>query len=145
MSIAKWIFLLFTHPNEFRHLLQFYFYHEQKRDITSMKEHSTSGWDRESMRRCWHFLDLTSRSFAAVIKELDGDLARTVSGCYTLMPSVITARQPFLWSRFMLHALIVLVFIIYLDVSFYITASVIGINSMGSISDMHVLPRFARS
>jgi farnesyl-diphosphate farnesyltransferase len=92
MAIAKWILLLFTHPNEFRHLLQFYIYHEQKRDITAMKEHPTSGWDRESMRRCWHFLDLTSRSFAAVIKELEGDLARTVSGSYTFMP-------PLLWNR----------------------------------------------
>lgn len=31
------------------------------------------------MRRCWDFLDMTSRSFSAVIKELEGDLARTVS------------------------------------------------------------------
>ena len=30
------------------------------------------------MRKCWEYLDLTSRSFSAVIKELDGDLARTV-------------------------------------------------------------------
>lgn len=30
------------------------------------------------MRKCWDFLDLTSRSFSAVIKELEGDLARTV-------------------------------------------------------------------
>lgn len=71
--------LLFTHPLEFRTLLQFYVYHEQKRDITAQQEHPTSGWDRQSMRRCWDFLDMTSRSFSAVIKELDGDLARTVS------------------------------------------------------------------
>ena len=49
-----------------------------KRDITAKSEHATSGWDRKSMRRCWEFLDMTSRSFAAVIKELDGDLARVV-------------------------------------------------------------------
>lgn len=30
------------------------------------------------MKRCWEFLDLTSRSFAAVIHELDGDLSRVV-------------------------------------------------------------------
>lgn len=70
--------LLLTHPNEFRTLVQFYIFHTPKRDITAQHEHPTSGWDRESMRRCWEFLDLTSRSFAAVIKELDGDLARTV-------------------------------------------------------------------
>lgn len=31
------------------------------------------------MKKCWDFLDLTSRSFAAVIKELEGDLSRVVS------------------------------------------------------------------
>lgn len=59
-------------------MLQYSVWHEPKRDITSIKEHVTSGWDRQSMRDCWGFLDLTSRSFAAVIKELDGDLARVV-------------------------------------------------------------------
>lgn len=34
--------------------------------------------DREDMKRCWGFLDTTSRSFAAVIKELEGDLGRVV-------------------------------------------------------------------
>ncbi|EEB99568.1 hypothetical protein MPER_00731, partial [Moniliophthora perniciosa FA553] len=55
----------------------YWLYHEQKRDITAKQEHETSGWDRATMRRCWEFLDMTSRSFSAVIKELDGDLART--------------------------------------------------------------------
>ncbi len=79
MGLGKWLTLLLFHPFEFRTLLQFYLYHEEKRDIKALKEHPTSGWDRESMRKCWDFLDMTSRSFSAVIKELDGDLARTVS------------------------------------------------------------------
>lgn len=74
--------LLFTHPNEFRILVQYKLYHDTQRDITAVSEHPTSGWDRESMRKCWGFLDATSRSFSAVIKELDGDLARVV--CSTL-------------------------------------------------------------
>ena len=49
------------------------------RDIKDPAEHSTSGYNRASMRQCWDFLDQTSRSFAMVIKELDGDLARVVS------------------------------------------------------------------
>ena len=49
-----------------------------KRDITALGEHETSGYNRKTMKRCWAFLDRTSRSFAAVIKELDGDLARVV-------------------------------------------------------------------
>ena len=90
MGALNWLILLLTHPFEFRSLLQFALYHEQKRDIKSIKEHSTSGWDRESMRRCWKFLDITSRSFAAVIKELDGDLARTVSRALSFfLPTVL--------------------------------------------------------
>jgi len=79
MGLGRWLTLLVFHPFEFRILLQFHLYHEQKRDIKALKEHPTSGWDRKSMRRCWELLDQTSRSFSAVIKELDGDLARTVS------------------------------------------------------------------
>lgn len=82
MSFLSMLTLLLTHPIEFRTLLQFWIYHEQKRDISAKQEHPTSGWDRESMRKCWEFLDLTSRSFSAVIKELEGDLARSVSGFF---------------------------------------------------------------
>lgn len=77
--------LLFTSPNDFRTLLQFKLFYESKRDLTALHEHPTSGWDRRTMRRCWDFLDMTSRSFSAVIKELDGDLARVVS--LFLLPS----------------------------------------------------------
>ena len=79
------ITLALTHPMEFRTLVQFWMYHEQKRDISAQQEHATSGWDRESMRQCWAFLDDAGRSFAAVIKQLDGDLARTVSK-HTCLP-----------------------------------------------------------
>ena len=73
--------LLLTHPLEFRILLQYKLWYEPKRDISNPSEHETSGWDRPSMRRCWDFLDLTSRSFSGVVKELEGDLARVVSFC----------------------------------------------------------------
>ncbi|KAF8550731.1 farnesyl-diphosphate farnesyltransferase [Imleria badia] len=85
--------LLLTHPNEFRILLQFYLFHTPKRDITAQQEHPTSGWDRESMRRCWEFLNLTSRSFAAVIKELDGDLARTICMYYLVLRGLDTIED----------------------------------------------------
>lgn len=51
----------------------------ETRDITNEKEFAATGYDRASMRRCWEFLDMTSRSFSMVIKELEGDLARIVS------------------------------------------------------------------
>ena len=71
--------LFFTHPDDFRTLIEFKLFYEQKRDFKAIREHPMSGWDRQSMRRCWEFLDLTSRSFFAVIKQSDGDLARVVS------------------------------------------------------------------
>ena len=79
MAAINWIALLLTHPLEFKTLLQYWLYHEPHRDIAAVKEHPTSGWDRQTMQRCWHLLDMTSRSFSSVIKELEGDLARTVN------------------------------------------------------------------
>ncbi|THU98079.1 squalene synthase [Dendrothele bispora CBS 962.96] len=93
MGLAAWVTLLLTHPIEFRVLIQYYLYHEQKRDITAMKEHETSGWDRKTMRRCWYFLDETSRSFSAVIKELDGDLARTICLFYLVLRGLDTIED----------------------------------------------------
>ncbi|TFK21867.1 squalene synthase [Coprinopsis marcescibilis] len=93
MGAINWAVLLLTHPFEFKTLLQFWLYHEQKRDIKAIQEHPTSGWDRESMQRCWHFLDLTSRSFAAVIKELDGDLARTICMFYLVLRGLDTVED----------------------------------------------------
>jgi hypothetical protein len=60
-------------------MITYSIYREPKRDITDPKEFETSGYDRESMKECWRLLDLTSRSFSRVIKELDGELARVVS------------------------------------------------------------------
>ncbi|EIW75325.1 squalene synthase [Coniophora puteana RWD-64-598 SS2] len=85
--------LLFTHPTEFRTLINFYLWHEQKRDITDKQEHSTSGWDRSTMRRCWELLDMTSRSFGAIVKELDGDLARIVCMYYLVLRGLDTIED----------------------------------------------------
>ncbi|KDR81029.1 hypothetical protein GALMADRAFT_241652 [Galerina marginata CBS 339.88] len=93
MGAVNWLALLLTHPLEFRTLVQFYIYHEQKRDIAALKEHPTSGWDRQSMRRCWEFLDMTSRSFSAVIKELEGDLARTIALFYLVLRGLDTIED----------------------------------------------------
>jgi hypothetical protein len=65
--------------------LQFWNFYLPKRDITKKEEHPSSGWDRPTMRRCWELLDHSSRSFSAVIKELDGELARVVS-LFSLQP-----------------------------------------------------------
>ncbi|KAJ7694539.1 hypothetical protein B0H17DRAFT_931588, partial [Mycena rosella] len=81
------------HPLEFRTLLQYRIYHDQKRNITAPREHATSGWDRASMRRCWEFPDMTSRSFSIVIKELEGDLARVVCLFYLVLRGLNTIED----------------------------------------------------
>ncbi|TFY60832.1 hypothetical protein EVG20_g7278 [Dentipellis fragilis] len=93
MGALSMLTLLLTHPHEFRTLVQFYLYHEPKRDITAKREHDTSGWDRASMRRCWELLDLTSRSFAAVVKELEGDLARAICLFYVVLRGLDTIED----------------------------------------------------
>jgi len=93
MGIKDKVLLAITHPFEFRTLVQFYMYHNNNRDIADPREHASSGWDRKTMRKCWEFLDLTSRSFSAVIKELDGDLARTICLFYLVLRGLDTIED----------------------------------------------------
>lgn len=81
MSALSMLVLLITHPLEFRTLVQYKLWHNHDRDLTKPSEYENTGWNRETMKRCWGLLDLTSRSFTGVIKELDGELARMVSSC----------------------------------------------------------------
>ena len=78
MGVLSTLALLVLHPVEFAILLRYRLFHGPTRDLAAPHEHPTSGWDRPSMRRCWQLLDMTSRSFSVVIKELEGDLARAV-------------------------------------------------------------------
>jgi len=93
MGATDTLLLLLTRPNEFRQLALFWLWHVPKRDITSVSEHDTSGWDRPSMRSCWDFLDKTSRSFSAVIKEVDGDLARVICLFYLVLRGLDTVED----------------------------------------------------
>ena len=45
------------------------------------------------MRKCWVFLDKTSRSFSAVIKELDGELCRVVCLFYLVLRGLDTIED----------------------------------------------------
>jgi farnesyl-diphosphate farnesyltransferase len=93
MGVLAWVQYAIVHPLEFRSLVTYKLWYEPKRDITATKEHATSGFDRATMRRCWDFLDHTSRSFAAVIKELDGDLARTICLFYLALRGLDTIED----------------------------------------------------
>nr|AFR13032.1 squalene synthase [Wolfiporia cocos]AFR13033.1 squalene synthase [Wolfiporia cocos] len=93
MGALSMLVLLLTHPLEFRTLLQYKLWHESNRDISAPSEHVHSGWDRKSMRRCWYFLDMTSRSFAGVIRELEGDLARVICLFYLVLRALDTIED----------------------------------------------------
>lgn len=90
MGALSWLVLLVTHPLEFRVLLQFWLWNDE-RDVTSPSDHANTGWNRETMRKCWFFLDGTSRSFAAVIKQLEDELARVVRFAYRLLKRSLTS------------------------------------------------------
>jgi len=93
MGILDWIYLLIRHPDDVRTLVQFKMWHEPKRDISKPSEWESSGYNRKEMRRCWEFLDMTSRSFASVIKELDGDLARATGLFYLTLRGLDTIED----------------------------------------------------
>ncbi|KAH7106306.1 farnesyl-diphosphate farnesyltransferase [Auriculariales sp. MPI-PUGE-AT-0066] len=93
MGASDMLKLAIQHPLEFRVMVNFWLWYEPKRDITRKSEHPTSGWDRETMRKCWGFLDQTSRSFSAVIKELDGDLARIIALFYLVLRGLDTIED----------------------------------------------------
>nr|QIJ32332.1 squalene synthase [Sanghuangporus baumii] len=93
MGATDVFLLLITHPLEFRTLAQYWLYHEEKRDITSADEFETSGYNRDTMKRCRHLLDLTSRSFSSVIKEVDGELARVICLFYLVLRGLDTIED----------------------------------------------------
>ncbi|KZT59064.1 farnesyl-diphosphate farnesyltransferase [Calocera cornea HHB12733] len=89
---SELLLLLFTHPNELRSLIQYYVWTDN-RDLADPREKESTGWDRETMRECWGYLDLTSRSFAVVIKNLQGDLARIICLFYLALRALDTIED----------------------------------------------------
>ena len=79
MGPIKWLVLLLRHPLEFKTLIQFYLYYHLKQSNSAWKEDPNSGWDRQTMRKCWELFDTIEKGSWTFIKQLDGDLARTVS------------------------------------------------------------------
>ncbi|KAK0531971.1 bifunctional farnesyl-diphosphate farnesyltransferase/squalene synthase [Tilletia horrida] len=91
MGVLSLVLLLFTHPSEVRSLIHYKVWRDPLNDITRNPEES--GYNREQMRACWHFLDLTSRSFAAVIKELRGELGRVICLFYLILRALDTVED----------------------------------------------------
>ncbi|OCF32891.1 farnesyl-diphosphate farnesyltransferase [Kwoniella heveanensis BCC8398] len=84
--------LYHTSQMELRALINFAIWHDS-RDIKDEKELAVTRYDQPTMKKCWEFLDLTSRSFARVIQELEGDLARTVCIFYLVLRALDTVED----------------------------------------------------
>lgn len=91
MGVLGYLLLGVTRPSELRALIAYKVWRDPINDIKQNPE--TSGWDREQMRDCWSFLDKTSRSFAAVIKELKGELSRVICLFYLILRALDTIED----------------------------------------------------
>ncbi|WWC87997.1 farnesyl-diphosphate farnesyltransferase [Kwoniella dendrophila CBS 6074] len=80
------------HPLELRAMVNFAIW-QDFRNIKDESEWPTTFYNRETMKKCWEYLDLTSRSFARVIAGLEGDLARTVCIFYVVLRALDTVED----------------------------------------------------
>ncbi|CBQ69191.1 Farnesyl-diphosphate farnesyltransferase [Sporisorium reilianum SRZ2] len=91
MGLLSYLVLGVTHPTELRAMIGYKLWRDPLNDIKANPD--ASGWNREQMRDCWGFLDLTSRSFAAVIKELKGELSRVICLFYLVLRALDTVED----------------------------------------------------
>ncbi|GAA5842890.1 hypothetical protein JCM5353_002047 [Sporobolomyces roseus] len=89
-KIAQFALYALRHPNEAKSIISYKVWRDP---LNKIDQNPESGWDRPDMKRCWEFLDLTSRSFAAVIHELDGDLSRVVALFYLILRGLDTIED----------------------------------------------------
>lgn len=88
-NLLQYIALAVTHPAELRAVV----HRSVFMDVRDIKTDKSSGYERPTMKRCWELLDHTSRSFAAVIKELDDDLCRVVCLFYLVLRGLDTVED----------------------------------------------------
>ncbi|KAF2022241.1 farnesyl-diphosphate farnesyltransferase [Aaosphaeria arxii CBS 175.79] len=81
-SVGYYLF----HPQELRSIIQWKVWHNPVHERDETKE-------SETLQRCFHFLDLTSRSFSAVIKELHPDLLVPVALFYLVLRGLDTIED----------------------------------------------------
>ena len=88
-KIGQYLLLAVTHPMELRAMASYGLW----RDERELDKDESTGYQRANMKRCWEFLDLTSRSFSAVIKQLEGDFARVICLFYLVLRGLDTVED----------------------------------------------------
>ncbi|PKI85226.1 squalene synthase [Malassezia vespertilionis] len=91
MGVGTWVKTAIFYPDEFRAIFAYTIWRDPVHDFK--RNPAESGYDRERMRQCWQFLDMTSRSFAAVIKELKGELCRVICIFYLVLRALDTVED----------------------------------------------------
>ncbi|GAA6001796.1 hypothetical protein JCM10207_002324 [Rhodosporidiobolus poonsookiae] len=89
-KVAGFLWYALTRPTEVKAIITYKLWRDP---LNSIEQNPDSGWDREDMKKCWKFLDATSRSFAAVIHELDGDLSRVIALFYLILRGLDTIED----------------------------------------------------
>ncbi|GAA6032793.1 hypothetical protein JCM8097_000791 [Rhodosporidiobolus ruineniae] len=89
-KVAQFLWYALYRPTEVKHIITYKLWRDP---LNRIDQNPESGWDREDMKKCWAFLDATSRSFAAVIHELDGDLSRVVAIFYLVLRGLDTVED----------------------------------------------------
>ncbi|CAH7674777.1 farnesyl-diphosphate farnesyltransferase [Phakopsora pachyrhizi] len=88
----EYLNLAIFHPQELRAVLNYKIWREDP--IRKLNDHpETSRINHPTMRACWDFLDQTSRSFSAVVKELDTDLSRVICIFYLILRGLDTVED----------------------------------------------------
>lgn len=74
------------HPSELRSIIQWKVWHNPPHERDASK-------DPESLKKCFFFLDLTSRSFSAVIKELHPEMLVPITVFYLILRGLDTIED----------------------------------------------------
>ncbi|KAF8574114.1 farnesyl-diphosphate farnesyltransferase [Ramaria rubella] len=90
---ATHILSLILQPSNIPTLFKLYRWKKTRRDITAASSSGTSGWTKASMRRCWEFLDMTSTTFSAVTKQLEGDMGKVICIFYLVLRALDTVED----------------------------------------------------
>ncbi|KAK3322035.1 farnesyl-diphosphate farnesyl transferase [Apodospora peruviana] len=86
MVATKQLLYLLCHPNQLRSIIQWKVWHEPVHRRDPSKETATE-------KACFHYLNLTSRSFAAVIQELNPELLMPICLFYLVLRGLDTIED----------------------------------------------------
>ncbi|GAA5984030.1 hypothetical protein JCM11641_005573 [Rhodosporidiobolus odoratus] len=89
-KVAQLFWYALTRPTEVKAIITYKMWRDP---LNTIENNPEAGMDRESMKKCWGYLDATSRSFAAVIHELDGELSRVVALFYLALRGLDTIED----------------------------------------------------